>query len=271
MTGHRIERSLDRGRRPGRQHRAEVGRGAAPALQGLLDPLTGPNSTDACQQTGGCIDEVLFTDPADGEPNVQTVHPTWPLLATDAEGRRTRTEGDLLVVGWGSTKGAIEEAVDRVIAGPERKSRVMSEEERRLMYVALTRARRRLYLSFAQSRMLHGQTRYGIPSRFLHEIPEALMKRVGPRFNVQSSMFKVSGSVADAGRSGTTTLNFEPGTLNGPHGTQWRVGQSVVHPRFGAGVIVNAEGHGADARVLVNFRSGGLKWLVLEYAKLAPA
>jgi len=51
----------------------------------------------------------------------------------------------------------------------------------------------------------------------------------------------------------------------------WRVGQGVVHPTFGAGVIVNAEGRGLDARVQVNFRSGGLKWLMLEYAKLAPA
>jgi PcrA/UvrD helicase-like protein len=51
----------------------------------------------------------------------------------------------------------------------------------------------------------------------------------------------------------------------------WRVGQSVTHPKFGAGVIVNAEGRGADARVQVNFKSGGLKWLMIEYAKLAPA
>jgi DNA helicase-2/ATP-dependent DNA helicase PcrA len=51
----------------------------------------------------------------------------------------------------------------------------------------------------------------------------------------------------------------------------WRIGQSVVHPRFGTGVIVNAEGSGGEARVQVNFRDNGLKWLVLEYAKLAPA
>ena len=63
------------------------------------------------------------------------------------------------------------------------------EEERRLMYVALTRARRRLYLTYAQSRMLHGQTRYGIPSRFFHEIPEALMRRVNARFRTRNSGF----------------------------------------------------------------------------------
>ncbi|MGH9649929.1 MAG: 3'-5' exonuclease, partial [Terriglobales bacterium] len=140
------------------------------------------------------------------------------------------------------------------------------EEERRLMYVALTRARRRLYLSFAQSRLLHGQTRYGIASRFFQEIPDALMKRVGAGFKVQRSTFKVPSSVPDAGRLGVSTLNFEPGTLNSPHATQWRVGQSVIHPSFGTGVIVSAEGRGPDARVQVNFRESGLKWLMLEYA-----
>ncbi|MBI3936270.1 MAG: UvrD-helicase domain-containing protein [Betaproteobacteria bacterium] len=152
------------------------------------------------------------------------------------------------------------------------------EEERRLMYVALTRAKRRLYLSFAQSRLLHGSTRYGIPSRFFHEIPEGLMRRINPRFEfrvpasaVQGSRFKVPGSGSKAERPGISTLNIEPGTLNARHATQWRVGQSVVHPKFGMGVIVNAEGRGADARVHVNFRDAGLKWLMLEYAKLAPA
>jgi DNA helicase-2/ATP-dependent DNA helicase PcrA len=152
------------------------------------------------------------------------------------------------------------------------------EEERRLMYVALTRARRRLYLSFAQSRLLHGQTRYGIASRFFHEIPDALMKRVGSKFKVQGSRFqvqgsrlKIPGSVLDAERLGGSTLNVEPGTLNAQPATQWRVGQSVIHSSFGAGVIVSAEGRGSDARVQVNFRTSGLKWLMLEYAKLLPA
>jgi ATP-dependent DNA helicase UvrD/PcrA len=139
------------------------------------------------------------------------------------------------------------------------------EEERRLMYVALTRARRRLYLSFAQSRMLHGQTRYGIASRFLHEIPEGLMKRMTPRFKIQPPSLG-QRSVSSAGPATRVTSHELPVT-NSP----WRVGQSVVHPKFGAGVIVNAEGRGADARVQVNFRNSGLKWLMLEYAKLAPA
>ena len=145
------------------------------------------------------------------------------------------------------------------------------EEERRLMYVALTRARRRLYLSLAQSRMLHGQTRYNIASRFFQEIPDALMRRISPAFQVQSSRFKVPGSASVAEGAGVSTLNSKLGTLNTRNAGQWRVGQSVVHPTFGTGVIVNAEGRGTEARVQVNFRNAGLKWLMLEYARLAPA
>jgi DNA helicase-2/ATP-dependent DNA helicase PcrA len=149
------------------------------------------------------------------------------------------------------------------------------EEERRLMYVALTRARRRLYLSFAQSRMLHGQTRYGIASRFFREIPDALMKRINPGFRIQNSGFgaKGAGTVYPRPRASRATGHESPVTGHRSLVTDspWRVGQSVVHPKFGTGVIVDAEGRGAEARVQVNFRGTGLKWLMLEYAKLAPA
>jgi DNA helicase-2/ATP-dependent DNA helicase PcrA len=128
------------------------------------------------------------------------------------------------------------------------------EEERRLMYVALTRARRRLYLTFAQSRMLHGQTRYNIPSRFLDEIPDALILRLNTR--------RRGLSAYDAGAASAYAASAAP--------SPWRVGQNVIHPKFGPGVIVSTEGRGADARVQVNFRSAGLKWLALEYAKLTP-
>jgi DNA helicase-2/ATP-dependent DNA helicase PcrA len=138
------------------------------------------------------------------------------------------------------------------------------EEERRLMYVALTRARRRLYLSFAQSRMLHGQTRYGIASRFLREIPVNLVRRVNTR--VGSPQFAV-----DSRQSGIATRGSANLSLTTHNSIPWRIGQSVVHPKFGAGVIVSAEGRGAEARVQVNFRDAGLKWLMLEYARLAAA
>jgi DNA helicase-2/ATP-dependent DNA helicase PcrA len=133
------------------------------------------------------------------------------------------------------------------------------EEERRLMYVALTRARRRLYLSYAQSRMLHGQTRYNIASRFLREIPEELVQRL----NAPRSRGFFAGS-------GSMTRPIATGAYAVASDSPWRVGQNVMHPKFGPGVIVSAEGRGADARVQVNFRSAGLKWLALEYAKLTP-
>jgi len=141
------------------------------------------------------------------------------------------------------------------------------EEERRLMYVALTRARRRLYLSFAQSRMLHGQVRYGIASRFFHEIPEALLRRVNARPRMSDPVSARSGA-----RAAAPAPYRQPAPDNGlSTGIPWKIGQSVVHATFGAGVIVSAEGRGAEARVQVNFRNAGLKWLMLEYAKLIPA
>jgi DNA helicase-2/ATP-dependent DNA helicase PcrA len=140
------------------------------------------------------------------------------------------------------------------------------EEERRLMYVALTRARRRLYLSFAQCRMLHGQTRYGLASRFLHEIPQNAIRRI------ERSVESRFSSCGPRQRGGAAAHpDPKPASCDPEAATPWRVGQSVMHPTFGAGVIVNAEGRGADARVQVRFRDAGLKWLALEYARLMPA
>ena len=148
------------------------------------------------------------------------------------------------------------------------------EEERRLMYVALTRARRRLYLSFAQSRMLHGQTRYNIASRFLDEIPDGLVQRVNSG-RQPGTTWATSGWQRNAARGSTPRREERPAGRGaatfGDPALPLRVGQNVVHAKFGPGVIVNAEGRGADARVQVNFRSSGLKWLALEYAKLTPA
>jgi len=141
------------------------------------------------------------------------------------------------------------------------------EEERRLMYVALTRARRRLYLLLAQSRMLHGQTRYNVPSRFFQELPEPLLSRVNhvrqaPGYGHARQQSPSYGAARGAAR----TVSASPSSV--PRDFPWRIGQAVNHAKFGAGVIVSAEGGGADARVQVNFRDSGLKWLMLEYAKL---
>jgi DNA helicase-2/ATP-dependent DNA helicase PcrA len=138
------------------------------------------------------------------------------------------------------------------------------EEERRLMYVAITRARRRLYLSLAQSRMLHGQFRYGLASRFLSEIPENLLKRINPAPSTYYAPEKTAWApqAAPAG---------SPAAYSRESDSPWHIGQNVAHAKFGSGVIVNCEGSGADARVQVKFRNAGVKWLALEYAKLTPA
>ena len=144
------------------------------------------------------------------------------------------------------------------------------EEERRLMYVAVTRARKRLYLSHAQTRMLHGQTRYCVASAFLEELPVELLRKVGhvPAFNAGAVPYK-SGPAnisAGAGNTGYSTSSKSESAAAGG----FRIGQNVQHAKFGPGVIVSAEGRGTDARVQVNFSSCGMKWLALEYAKLTP-
>jgi DNA helicase II / ATP-dependent DNA helicase PcrA len=135
------------------------------------------------------------------------------------------------------------------------------EEERRLAYVAITRARQRLYLSHAQTRMLHGQTRYNIPSRFLEEIPEGLLKWLTPRFSRKKEFTWSTSKKEDA-------MAFKKPRDTG---SGFRIGQNVVHPKFGAGVIVDAEGQGGDARVQVNFGKQGVKWLAVAVAKLQAA
>jgi DNA helicase-2/ATP-dependent DNA helicase PcrA len=160
------------------------------------------------------------------------------------------------------------------------------EEERRLMYVAITRARQRLYLSFSQTRLLHGQTRYNVKSRFLDELPEGALKWLTPKNQGFGSGYAKEyqqawqrgtglGSVVGAGRSAG-----RPGFASPPppppmvsktppsHGL--RVGQSVFHTKFGEGVVLTLEGNGPDARAQVNFGRHGAKWLALSIAKLTP-
>jgi DNA helicase-2/ATP-dependent DNA helicase PcrA len=150
------------------------------------------------------------------------------------------------------------------------------EEERRLAYVAITRARKRLYLSFAQTRMLHGQTRYNLPSRFLDEIPERLTKWLTPRYagaRAREAMAAVtrswSGAAPRAHGAGSAPRK---GGFDAPAAAAgFRIGQNVLHPKFGSGVIVDAEGQGHDARVQVNFGREGVKWLAVSVARLQAA
>jgi len=164
------------------------------------------------------------------------------------------------------------------------------EEERRLMYVAITRARKRLYLSHSQTRMLHGQTRYNLKSRFLDELPEECLKWVTPKNAGFSNLGSSSGSGGFGGGGawgqtpaqnrharpawGQSSLSTE--TYKSPpvpvqkappeHGIT--AGKQVFHTKFGEGKVLAVEGTGADARAQVNFPRHGVKWLALSVAKL---
>ena len=148
------------------------------------------------------------------------------------------------------------------------------EEERRLMYVAVTRARERLYLSFAQSRMLHGQTRYNLRSRFLEEIPPELTKWLTPPSRRAAPGGATGGAGGGYFRPSAAAAAPAPARAPRPAFAQLpgglRIGQSVAHAKFGVGVIVAAEGGGKDAKVQVKFADAGEKWLLLGVAKLEP-
>ena len=127
------------------------------------------------------------------------------------------------------------------------------EEERRLAYVGITRARQKLILSYAETRRIHGQDMYGIPSRFLREIPPHLLHEVRPKVQVSRTY------------SGGPSRNAGHAPIEAP---PLKLGANVMHPKFGSGVVTDYEGTGAHARVQVNFDDEGSKWLVLAYANL---
>jgi DNA helicase-2/ATP-dependent DNA helicase PcrA len=173
------------------------------------------------------------------------------------------------------------------------------EEERRLMYVAITRAKERLYLSHTQSRMLHGQVRYNMPSRFLEELPSDSLKWLTPKVRdarwggatgnhsattwqdgytrqreFGSNDFFDSGNERERpakqlGRVGSASTSVTR-MASPPRGNYpFTVGQNVFHTKFGEGRVTGLEGNDADARAQVSFKRHGVKWLQLSIAKLA--
>ena len=182
------------------------------------------------------------------------------------------------------------------------------EEERRLMYVAITRARKRLYLSYSQTRLLHGQTRYNVRSRFFDELPEHALKWLTPKHQGfagaglgQGGGFGgglgqrasygggYGGGYAGGGSGGGQGRSWQGGAQAGTrdadssrfasppvpvrkaepaHGL--RVGMQVFHNKFGEGALLALEGAGDDARAQVKFGRHGVKWLALSVAKLTP-
>jgi DNA helicase-2/ATP-dependent DNA helicase PcrA len=124
------------------------------------------------------------------------------------------------------------------------------EEERRLCYVGMTRAMQQLYLTHAETRRLHGSESYPLPSRFLREIPCELVEEVRTAPSIAPPLYRSAAQDED--------------------GTGLCLGQRVLHPKFGEGIILSNEGQGAAARVQVNFDAVGAKWLVIAYANLQP-
>jgi DNA helicase-2/ATP-dependent DNA helicase PcrA len=151
------------------------------------------------------------------------------------------------------------------------------EEERRLLYVAITRARKRLYLSHSQTRMLHGQTRFNLKSRFFEELPESALKWITPRPGSSGGGFR-SGSGAPRLAWGSAGFGANADSFRSPpvpvqkaepaHGL--RAGMKVFHTKFGEGKVLALEGAGDDARAHVDFPRHGKKWLALSVAKLTP-
>lgn len=154
------------------------------------------------------------------------------------------------------------------------------EEERRLCYVGLTRAQRKLYLTHAEQRRLHGSYRYTTPSRFIREIPRNLLEEQGQRMSVSRPVYR---SERYAGRSGGRFGGPSGGRTGKRSGARYRamsgapiggddppmkLGQRVRHGKFGEGIVLDWEGSGSHARVQVNFEMAGTKWLVLAYANL---
>ncbi|HAX21717.1 MAG TPA: DNA helicase II [Hydrogenophaga sp.] len=170
------------------------------------------------------------------------------------------------------------------------------EEERRLMYVAITRARKRLYLSHSQTRMLHGQTRYNMKSRFFEELPEACLKWLTPQQPAWNPSAAGAGGgggwqgnrggygARGAGAPAVLQPAWSPGWASGSdpkglggksnpepdRGTDIKAGMKVFHNKFGEGKVLALEGAGADARAQVSFTRHGVKWLALSVAKLTP-
>ena len=131
------------------------------------------------------------------------------------------------------------------------------EEERRLCYVGMTRSRRRLLLTYAEKRRLHGVDQLARPSRFLSELPSELLEEVRPRARVRRGPPR-----AESAPSGGLASDQPPEGLS--------LGDRVRHPRFGEGVLLRCEGSGPQARVQVRFDEAGTKWLVAAQAGLEP-
>lgn len=128
------------------------------------------------------------------------------------------------------------------------------EEERRLCYVGITRAEKKLFLTLAEQRRLYGKEQYNSPSKFIGELPAQYLEEIRPRMNISQPVYQP----------------FDRLDMQASMNLPFKVGQPVSHGKFGAGVVLDLEGQGSNTKVHVNFEQAGSKWLLLELANLQP-
>ena len=214
----------------------------------------------ACRQFSG---ELVFPFEDSDDEGISLLDEFLDHAALDAGDRQSDSGPSLQMMTLHSAKGlefplvflaGIEEGLFPHRMSAEEPGRM--EEERRLCYVGITRAMRQLYLTYAETRRLHGTDSYNRPSRFVAELPAELVEEV-----------RLGGSVArphaPVGRPRGGLFDDDDA-----EGLAYRIGQRVAHGKFGEGVVLQAEGAGERARIQVNFAQAGAKWLMLGYAKL---
>jgi DNA helicase-2/ATP-dependent DNA helicase PcrA len=145
------------------------------------------------------------------------------------------------------------------------------DEERRLCYVGITRAMQQLYLTYAESRRINGSETYNRVSRFVAEVPQEHVQEVRSQHAVarpaRGGYQGQQGSSSSLGSSLGVMRSFADAELIG---TSLKLGQRVMHSKFGEGMVINYEGEGKQARIQVNFDDVGSKWLMMAYANLQP-
>lgn len=131
------------------------------------------------------------------------------------------------------------------------------QEERRLAYVGITRAKRKLTISYAELRRLYGKEERHIPSRFIAELPEENIREI-----------RLRGNINRAANFGTVAKHPPKTTASILEDDVWKMGQKVYHAKFGQGTIINVEGSGEATRLQIAFQGNGIKWLIAKMAKL---
>ncbi len=217
----------------------------------------------ACRQFSGDL-VFPFTDATEDTEEVTVLQEFLDQVALDSGERQTQQGPSVQMMTLHSAKGlefplvflaGMEEGLFPHRMSAEEPGRM--EEERRLAYVGITRAMSELYLTHAETRRLHGQDSYNRPSRFLLEIPQELIAEVRMNGAIERPAWS-------QGSTGSGSL-FEADSETG-----YRIGQGVLHGKYGEGVIMQMEGAGDRAKVEVNFPGVGAKWLMLGYANLEP-